>query len=196
MLTAERTSTNPFVSARRGLLVDIGIAMITGMGVAIAKLTLDFSLGIPGHSGMSWIAVLIMGAMVNRRPGMTLLAGASVGLWAVPLGLGHSVGYNVALYGLTAGVLEALMRLHLPVHRLLGAMIGGAIAHGVKFGFILGYAFSSGIVKHFTLLGVGPTLLNHVLFGLMGGAVAWAIVNSSREGGQAILKRWRKRVTG
>ena len=69
--------------------VDVGLALLTGFGMALAKRTLDFSLGIPGHAGTFWIAVLIAGSMGNRRRGMATLAGASVAVWAVPLGLHH-----------------------------------------------------------------------------------------------------------
>jgi hypothetical protein len=192
MQIAAPTRTNPFAPARRGLLVDVGLALFTGLGMATAKATLDFSLGIPGHSGTFWIAALVAGAMLNRRPGMTLLAGASVGFWGVPLGLGHAMMYNVELYGTAAAALEVLMRLRLPVGNVLGAMIGGGVAHVAKFGFIYGYAASSGIVKHFELFGIAPTLWNHLLFGLLGGAIAWGAVNATREGGggiRAIRKR-------
>jgi hypothetical protein len=193
MLTAAPTRTNAFAAPQRGLLVDIGIALGTGLGMAVAKLYLDFSLGIPGHAGTFWIAVLVVGAMLNRRAGMTALAGASVGMWGVPLGLGHAALYNVELYGAAGVTLEILMRLRLPVGTLVGAMIGGALAHAAKFGFVFGSAASSGIVKHFELFGVLPALRNHVLFGLLGGAIAWGIVNASREGGQGI-KRLRMRL--
>ncbi len=192
MLTAARTRTSPLGVPHRGLLVDIGIALLTGLGMAVAKATLDFSLGIPGHAGTFWIAVLVAGAIVNRRPGMTVLAGASVGMWAVPLGLGHTALYNVELYGTAAATLEVLMRLRLPVGTLLGATVGGALAHAAKFGFIYGSAASAGIVKHFELFGILPALRNHVLFGLLGGAMAWLAVNASREGWHAAARRLRR----
>lgn len=193
MLTAARTRTSPFGLPHRGLLVDVGLALLTGLGIAVAKATLDLSLGIPGSSGMFWIAVLVAGAMVNPRAGMTTLAGMSVGLWGVPLGIGHAGLYNVELYGTTAVTLDVLMRLHLPVGTLVGAVVGGALAHAAKFGFIFGTAAASGIVRRFELFGIMPALWNHVLFGLLGGALAWMAVSASREGLQGAKRLRAKR---
>lgn len=177
------TRTDP--EAARSLLADVALALLTGFGAALAKRYLDFHLGIPGHAGVGWIAVMIAGSLVNRRPGMALVAGASVGLWGVPLGLGHSLGYNTALYATAATAIEGARLLRVPASHVFGAMLVGAGVHVAKYGFVFGMAASSGIVKRIEVLGVLPVLFNHVIFGIAGGLLGWLAVRAGREAQRA-----------
>lgn len=188
MSIAARTRISPLGLQERGIAFDVALALLTGLGIAAAKRTLDFHLGIPGHAGTSWIAVLVLGALVNRRRGMTVLAGTSAGMWGVPLGLHPGALYNAELFGCAGAALDILMALRLPIANPVGAAIGGAMAHAAKFAFIYTYAAGSGVYKHFELYGVTIALRNHLLFGLAGGLIAWAIFNA----GNAALESQRQ----
>ncbi len=185
MSTIARTRINPLAAEERPLAFDVGVALLTGLGIALAKRTLDFHLGVPGHAGASWIAVLVLGALVNRRPGMTLLAGASAGGWGVPLGLHQSALYNAELFGSAAAAIDILMALRLPIATMIGAAVAGALAHATKFAFIYVYASGTGVVKHFEVYGVTTALRNHLLFGVVGGLIAWAVFNAARSAAEA-----------
>ncbi|MCC7366589.1 MAG: hypothetical protein IT303_19685 [Dehalococcoidia bacterium] len=180
MLIATRTRGSQLVFGERGLVFDIGLALLTGLGVAVAKRYLDFHLGIPGHAGTFWIAVLVLGAVFNKRKGMTVLAGASAGVWGVPVGLNHSMMYNVELYGTAAAALELLLLLRLPLANPIGAALGGGIAHATKFAFVYAHAISSGVVKHIEVYGPMLAFRNHLLFGVAGGLIAWAVYNAAK----------------
>jgi hypothetical protein len=156
------------------------LALAIGFVAALAKCHLDWSLGIPGHAGVGWIAVLVSGALVNPRRGMAALAGVSMAVWGVPLGLGHSFGYNALLYGSAATGLEAVLLLRMPVERWWGAATAGAVVHVVKYVFIFANAWVSGVVRNFEIFGLLPALRNHVLFGLAGGVVGWSAIALGR----------------
>jgi hypothetical protein len=178
--------TSPTAVARRPgalsrpLARDLAIALGTGLAVALAKRYLDFHLGVPGHSGLFWVAVLLAGAS-RGRAGTGVAAGAAVGLWGIPAGLGHSAGYNMALYASAGAALDA-MRLArwMPVERLAGAVVAGTAMHLAKLAFIVMYASATGLVKHIHLLGLAPTAFNHVLFGAGAGVLAWAALRASK----------------
>ena len=155
---------------------ELALAILTGLGVALAKRFFDFQLGIPGHSGVGWVAVMVAGSAMGR-PGVGVVAGLSVGLWGVPVGLGHSMGYNALLYA-TAGAAVDVVR-WLRMVRLsnpLGAAFAGFAIHMAKFGYIVTYAGAIGMVKNFHLLGLAPSAFNHALFGVAGGLAGWAML--------------------
>lgn len=167
-LAPSRTTRN------RPIVTSFLIAIAVGGVAALAKRYLDFHLGLPGHAGVGWIGVLILGRLLNSRPGMATVAGLSMGLLAVPVGIGHSMGYNVLLYGLAGAVLDSGALLRLPLNRAWGAATAGVIVHLAKFGFTFGNAWISGIVKRVELYGFLAALRNHIVFGILGGLVAWA----------------------
>ena len=167
-------------TGRRRLFGDLGLAVVIGLVGALAKKYLDFHLGIPGHAGVGWIAVLISGRLVNRRPGMAAVAGVSMGLWSVPVGLGHSLGYNVALYGLVAALLDLPGLRRLTGSRLFGAMTAGVLVHVAKFVFVLANVWLSGIVRNVELYGLSSALVNHVAFGAAGGLVGYGLWRTGR----------------
>ncbi len=134
----------PSRAARRhSLPADIAIALAVGLVAVLAKRYLDFHLGIPGHAGVGWIAVLISGRLVNDRAGMATVAGLSMGLWGVPLGLGHSLAYNTVLYGMAGTLLDSGVMLRLSLHRVWGATVAGVIVHVAKYGFVIANAATS-----------------------------------------------------
>jgi hypothetical protein len=162
MQTLARSSS----TRRRSAGADIVLAIAVGLVAALAKRYLDFSLGIPGHAGVGWIAVLVSGRLLNSRPGMATIAGLSMGLLAVPVGVGHSMA---------GGLLDSGALLRLPLHRQWGAMLAGITVHLAKFGFIFVNAWVSDILRRVEIFGFLAALANHVAFGAAGGLLGWAI---------------------
>lgn len=182
-------------AGRRRLVRDLGLAVVIGLVGALAKKHLDFHLGIPGHAGVGWIAVLISGRLLNGRPGMSAVAGVSMGLWSAPVGLGHSLGYNVALYGSVAALLDLPGLRRLTGSRVFGAMTAGVIVHVAKFVFVLANVWLSSVVRNVELYGLSSALVNHVAFGAAGGLVGWGLWHTGRTAAARILSRtgrlWR-----
>jgi len=162
-------------AGRRLLVADLVLAVVIGFFGALAKRYLDFSLGIPGHAGVGWIAVLITGRLVVARLGMSTVAGVSMGLWGAVLGLGHSLGYNMLLYGMAGSLLDSGTLLRVPLRRAWGAAVAGTAVHLAKFGFVFANAWISGIVRRVEAYGLVAALGNHVLFGMAGGLLGWAL---------------------
>ena len=164
----------------RPWFLDMLLALAIGLVAALAKRYLDWSLGIPGHAGVGWIAVLVSGTLVNPRRGMAVLAGVSMAVWAVPLGLGHSFGYNALVYGSAAAGLEAVVVLRMPVERWWGAATAGAVVHVVKYVFVFANAWVSGVIRNFEAFGLLAALRNHLLFGVAGGVIGWSAITLGR----------------
>ncbi len=178
------------VTGRRRLVRDLGLAVVIGLVGALAKKHLDFHLGIPGHAGVGWIAVLISGRLVNRRVGMAAVAGVSMGLWSVPVGLGHSLGYNVALYGSVAALLDLPVLRRLTGSGIFGATTAGLLVHVAKFVFVLANVWLSGTVRNVELYGLSSALVNHVAFGAVGGLLGWGLWRT----GRAVIARFHLRT--
>lgn len=172
-LASERTT-------KRSWATDFVLAVLVGLVAALAKKYLDFHLGVPGHAGVGWIAALICGSLVNPRRGMAVVAGLSMGLWSAPVGLDHTLGYNVALYTSVAGVLELSLLTRVPVRRLLGAAAVGAAVHVAKYVFVFVRAWVDGIVRNVEIYGLVEALRNHLAFGIAGGMVGWGLLAAGR----------------
>ena len=163
----------------------LAVAVLTGLVAALAKRYLDFSLGIPGHAGVGWIAVLVAGRLANPRAGMAAVAGFSMAAWGVPVGLNHSLAYNSVLYGMAGAILDSGALLRLPLHRWWGATVAGVAVHVAKFGYIFANAWMADMVRNVEVFGLIRSLANHIVFGAAGGLLGWAIW---RTGGR--LGRW------
>ena len=174
---------------RRSAAEDVLLAIAIGLVAAAAKRYLDFSLGIPGHAGVGWIAVLVSGRLINGRPGMATVAGLSMGIWGVPVGLGHSIGYNMILYGMAGVLLDSGSMLKLPLRRLWGAMIAGTTVHLAKFGYIFANAWMADMIRNVEVYGLLRSLANHIVFGAAGGMVGWLLWRSG-----PVLQRLLKRM--
>jgi hypothetical protein len=111
---------------------------------------------------------------------MTVLAGLSMGVWALPVGLSHTFGYNLALYAAAAGVLELSLLTRVPVGRFFGAAAAGAAVHVAKYGFVFLRAWADGIVRNVEVYGMLEALRNHIVFGVAGGLLGWGAVTWTR----------------
>jgi hypothetical protein len=151
------------------------ILFLIGMGaVATLMKKITFPLGIPGHSGVLWLGTLVAGRALVRRDGAGLLMGASMALWAIPIGLNKPFTYNLGLYATTGLTLDIVARLpRISIRHPLGAIFCGMMAHMVKFGFIAVPALVSGVTKKFVLVGPVESGLLHLAFGAAAGLLGW-----------------------
>ena len=163
----------------------VAVAVGVGLVAALAKRYLDFSLGIPGHAGVGWIAVLVAGRLGNPRFGMATVAGLSMAAWGVPIGLNHSLAYNTALYGMAGAILDSGVMMRLPLHRFWGAAAAGVLIHVAKFGYIFANAWMADMIRNVEVFGMTRSLANHIVFGALGGLLGWGIW---KIGGR--LRRW------
>lgn len=184
-------TTDRATATQRPLYLDILLALVIGFVATAAKRYLDFHLGIPGHAGVGWIATLVLGRIINPRFGMATLAGLSMGVWAIPLGLGHSFGYNVLLYGSAAAWLDTPLIGRLPLHRAWGAGVAGIAVHVGKFAFVFARTWLSGMLRRVAVFGFASALGNHIFFGAAGGVLGWVLWRSGRA-----VASWLRQTVG
>jgi len=182
-----RTLAPPSRTVIRSVAAALVMALAVGLVAAIAKRYLDFSIGVPGHAGVGWIAVLVFGHLSNGRSGMATVAGTSMGFWGVPIGLGHTLGYNVLLYGMAGALLDSSSLSRIPVRRWWGAMSVGAIIHLAKYVFIFANAWTSHTLRRVEVFGFTAALLNHLAFGAAGGLLGWMLWR----GTVLLMSSWR-----
>ena len=185
--------TGTFAKAERRAVrspgTDLAIALAVGLVVALARRYFGFHIGIPGHAGIGWIAALVGGSTLTRRPGLATVAGVSAGMWGVPLGVGQGALLSMVMLGSAGAVLDVLRTLRFPIHLAPGAALAGAAVHFVKFAVLFGNALLAGMVRHVEAYGFIASLRNHVLFGLLGGLLAWAVGRGFRAARVAAIGR-------
>jgi hypothetical protein len=161
--------------------------MIVGFSAltAIAKKAHP-SMGIPGSSGVYWLTAMIIGRSVTRWDGAGFLTGVGVAAWGIPIGLEHTFGYNVALYGCAGLLMDIVSRLpKIDIRHPVGAILCGFTAHMAKFGFIVYAALATSVTKHFLIVGLLNSALLHAAFGIAAGLLGWGLVKA----GQYCAKR-------
>ena len=183
MITSEHETVIGFSDkAIPGLLLQImGVVLFGAIAAAGKKATMD--LGISGHSALLWLSAMVAGRALIQRDGAGFALGLSTALWGMPAGFNHSLLHNIGLYGATGLVLDLAARSSwLDLRHPLGAIVGGALAHMVKFCFILGKASISVTAKRFVLIGVVQSATMHLMFGLGAGLIGfgiWSLLKSS-----------------
>ena len=139
--------------------------------------TFDMSLGLPGHHGMEWIALMILGRASSRFRGAGTLTSIGASL-ASTMPLLHSDNpYTWLFYMLPGPVMDLAFR-YLPglTNKVWFLVLLGGLAHATKpvgqliINLITGWPFGSfrnGFLDPFA---------THLLFGMIGGLVGALIV--------------------
>lgn len=155
-----------------------------GALLVIAKIALKLPLQLPGHSGIFWMAILIVGAAVVPRPGAASLIGLTSGLLAAFLGLGDFGALDTFLSYTLAGIGTdlALLLLGSP-DNLVVATLAGVIGHLAKFLVKWVIGMISGAPLGFVALGLAWTLVNYILFGALGGLLGGLTIRALRNAG-------------
>jgi ABC-type thiamin/hydroxymethylpyrimidine transport system permease subunit len=159
----------------------VTIALIAALIIA-AKFYLRMPIHVPGHSGVLWMALLVVGVGSIRRPGVGTLIGFITAVLAtilLPGKEGLLVGVKYLVPGITFDLLLPLLGGRLD--RYPTAIALGAAAHASKLvaSYLVGLA--AGISADYLALGLGPAATLHVVFGALGGAL-----------GALVLKRLNK----
>lgn len=166
--------SSPYIHEDQYALTTGGLLLL-GVIAGLLQLHLRYPLNIPGHHGLEWMALLLLGRFCSSdRKAATLVASAAAFTYLVQLPVissSHSLK-PVAVFILT-GIASDLMfsvtrkRLNLIVN---GALIGGLVFVTkplIFYGFYLLCGIKFGMfTKHPDYL----PFLTHLLFGATGGA--------------------------
>lgn len=159
------------MAARRRLTTRelVSLALIAALIVG-AKITLNMPLHIPGHSGLFWMAFLVIGRGLVRKPGAGTLLGLVSGLLAVIAVGGHEGPLLWVKYLAPGAVMDVVAyvsgeRLDSPVI----AFLAGALGNIAKLSASLIISVLLGIPAGYLAVGLGLAATTHVVFGAIGG---------------------------
>jgi hypothetical protein len=141
------------------------------------------SVGIPGSSAIFWLTAMIAGRSVVKTEFAGLLIGCGTAAWGMPMGLEHTFGYNILLYGASGLLLDVMTKMpKISLDNPIGAALSGLTAHMAKYGFIVYAAMATSVSKHFIIVGFIKSAALHAAFGIAAGLIAWGIVKAARLG--------------
>ena len=159
------------------------LALFSGL-VVVAKIALRLPIKLSGHSGLFWMAIVIVAAGVVPKRGAASLVGLTSGLLAAFLGLGDLGALNTflsyALLGVGADL--SLWLLQNPENLVAGAL-AGAIGHTCKLLVKWALGTFTGAPIGFVSLGLAWSFGNYILWGALGGLLGGLTLIALRKAG-------------
>lgn len=153
--------------------------------VVVAKIALRTPLQLTGHSGIFWMAIIVVGSRVVPKPGAASIIGITSGLLASFLGLGDFGALNTFLSYAMVGIASDLILLLLGSNpeNLAVAIIVGIFGHLGKFLTKWLFGIISGAPVGFVALGLLRAILGYILFGAIGGVLGWVTLKALKRAG-------------
>ncbi len=156
---------------------ELAIAALVTAFIVAAKLALRMPIRVPGHTGIWWMAALVLGRGAIRKQGAGTLIGVATGILATMLipgseGLLQGVKYAAAGAAVDLGAFVTGERLDNPI---AGALTG-ALANLAKLGAGTLIAYALGLPAELPRGRTGHSIRQHVVFGAIGGALgSWVL---------------------
>lgn len=153
--------------------------------VVVAKIALRTPLQLSGHSGIFWMAIVVVGARVVPKPGAASVIGVTSGLLASFLGLGDFGFLNTFLsYGMLGVVADlVLWLLGGNAEVLIVAILVGIFGHVAKFVVKWSFGLVTGAPLGFVALGLLRAIIGYIVFGAIGGLLGWLTLKALRRAG-------------
>lgn len=153
--------------------------------IVVAKIGLRLPLQISGHSGIFWMAIVIVAAGVVPKPGAPSLVGLTSGLIAAFLGLGDFGALNTFLSYTMVGVGTdlALLLLGRKPENLAVAALAAVFGHLGKFLVKWGLSAVAGAPVGFVALGLLRAIIGYIVFGALGGMLGALTLAALRRAG-------------
>ena len=152
--------------------------------IVVAKIALRTPLQIPGHSGIFWMAIMIVASQVVPKRGAASLVGLTSGLIAAFLGVGDFGALNTVLSYTAVGVGTDLALLLFPnPENLIFAALIGAFGHLGKFlvKWLIGTLMGAPV--GFVALGLAWALIGYIIFGALGGILGGLTLRALHKAG-------------
>lgn len=158
---------------------------LIGLGVLAVTLLayLRLPLKIPGHKGLIWIGLLIVGRLVSQRRWAATTSSASAAAISLLPVMGFKDPLDTAVFLISGFVLDLgyLLSPRLVVS-IWGVALLGALAHTVKPIAKLLVSVGSGFPYPSLMLGLAYPLALHALFGAAGAILAVISIRLVRRG--------------
>jgi hypothetical protein len=152
--------------------------------VVVAKIALRTPLQLPGHSGIFWMAIIIVAARVVPKLGAASLVGVTSGIIAGFLGMGDFGALNTFLSYAAVGIGTdlALWILRDP-ENVVVAVLAAVLGHLGKFLVKWLFGIITGAPIGFVALGLARALIGYIVFGAIGGFLGWLTLVALRKAG-------------
>jgi hypothetical protein len=152
--------------------------------VLITKIALRTPLQLSGHSGIFWMAILVIATQVVPKRGAASLVGLMSGILAVFFGLGDFGFLDTFISYLMIGIATdlALLLLGSPENLIAAALIG-ALGHLGKFLVKWVFGAITGAPLGFIAVGLLNSLLGYILWGAIGGLLGGLVLKALRRAG-------------
>ncbi len=152
--------------------------------VVVSKIVLRLPLKLPGHSGVFWMASLILARGLVRKPGALSLVGLTSGLLAAFLGLGDTGPVDTFFSYLTSGVAVDLVAWFLggPDNLVVAGLIG-IVGNVAKMLVKVGMALVLQIPAGFVAFGLLFSFLSNAAAGVIGGVLGWLVLRALKQAG-------------
>ena len=153
--------------------------------IVVAKIALRLPLQLSGHSGIFWMAIIIVAAGVVPKRGAASLVGLTSGLLAGFMGLGDFGALNTFLSYTMVGVGTDLALLFLGNNpeNLTTAAIAATLGHFCKFLIKWGMGAMTGAPLGFVALGLAKAIVGYIIFGALGGLLGALTLRALRRAG-------------
>jgi hypothetical protein len=153
--------------------------------IVVAKIALRLPLQVSGHSGIFWMATVVVAAGVVPKVGATSLVGLTSGIIAAFLGMGDFGALNTLLSYTMVGVGTdlALLFLGRNPENLVLATVAATFGHFCKFLVKWGMGVLTGAPVGFIALGLVRAMVGYVIFGALGGMLGALTLRSLRRAG-------------
>jgi ABC-type thiamin/hydroxymethylpyrimidine transport system permease subunit len=153
--------------------------------IVVAKIALRLPLQLPGHSGIFWMAIIIVAAGVVPKPGAAGVVGLTSGIIAAFLGMGDFGALNTFLSYTMIGVGTDLALLLLGRHteNPSVAALTATLGHMGKFLVKWALGVVTGAPLGFVALGLARALVGYLIFGALGGLLGALTLRALRRAG-------------
>ncbi len=153
--------------------------------IIVAKIALRTPLQLSGHSGIFWMAIIIVGARVVPKLGASSIIGVTSGLLASFMGLGDFGALNTFISYAIVGVVSDLMLwiLRGDTENVIVAISVGIFGHLGKFLTKWLFGIITGAPIGFVALGLLRAFISYVVFGAIDGILGWLTLKALKRAG-------------
>ncbi len=152
--------------------------------IVVVKIALKTPLQLPGHTGVFWMASVVVAAGVVPKPGAAALVGLTSGILAAFMGLGDFGALETLLSYTMVGVgADLALWLLRNLDSLVVCVLVGVLGHLGKFlvKWVLGAI--TGAPLGFVALGLARSLVSYIIFGALGGLLGGLTLKALRRAG-------------
>jgi len=152
--------------------------------IVVGKIALRLPLQLSGHSGLFWMAIIIVSARVIPKKGAVSLVGITSGIIAAFIGMGDLGALNTLVsYSMVGIGTEAALLLLGDPERFSSAIPAAVFGHLCKFFVKWLFGVVSGAPVGFIALGLAKAIAGSLLFGALGGLLGAVTLRALRGAG-------------